>query len=208
MCGIAGFVNASETASERGSAILSRMTGAIAHRGPDDSGLFEAGRVFLGHRRLSIIDLASGHQPMMNEDGTVHIVYNGEIFNHTIVRKELENAGHIYRTHCDTETILHGYEQFGAACLERFRGMFAFALWDRTGALYSARGTGWESNRFTTTGMDDSSRLLQRSRRCSSIPPFHRPSNRRCSRSISPSAIRAENTHFFPVSADSCRGII
>jgi len=140
MCGIAGFVNVSEAASERGAAILSRMTGAIAHRGPDDSGLFEEGRVFLGHRRLSIIDLASGHQPMMNEDGTVHIVYNGEIFNHTIVRKELENAGHIYRTHCDTEAILHGYEQFGAACLERFRGMFAFALWDsKRRRLFCAR---------------------------------------------------------------------
>jgi asparagine synthase (glutamine-hydrolysing) len=131
MCGIAGFVNVRDSASpDRSTAVLSRMTGVIRHRGPDDSGTFADGRVFLGHRRLSIIDLAAGHQPMTNEDGSVHIVYNGEIFNHTVVREELEKAGHVYSTHCDTEAIIHAYEQFGAACLDRFRGMFAFALWD------------------------------------------------------------------------------
>ena len=130
MCGIAGFVNVSESAPDRGAAILSRMTGVIRHRGPDDSGHLEQGRVFLGHRRLSIIDLSGGHQPMTNEDGSIFIVYNGEIFNHTGVREELEKAGHIYTSHCDTETILHAYEQFGPACLDRFRGMFSFALWD------------------------------------------------------------------------------
>jgi len=108
------------------------MTDAIRHRGPDDSGYYTEGRVFLGHRRLSIIDLAAGKQPMANEDGTVHIVYNGEIFNHSGVRTELERAGHVYATHCDTEAIIHAYEQYGPDCLSRFRGMFAFALWDST----------------------------------------------------------------------------
>jgi len=106
------------------------MTDAIRHRGPDDSDFYTEGRVFLGHRRLSIIDLAAGRQPMANEDGTVHIVYNGEIFNHSEVRVELERAGHVYATHCDTEAIIHAYEQYGPDCLSRFRGMFAFALWD------------------------------------------------------------------------------
>ena len=133
MCGIAGFVNAGDGQGVSTPAkILARMTDAIRHRGPDDSGYYTEGRVFLGHRRLSIIDLAAGKQPMANEDGTVHIVYNGEIFNHSGVRTELERAGHVYATHCDTEAIIHAYEQYGPDCLSRFRGMFAFALWDST----------------------------------------------------------------------------
>jgi asparagine synthase (glutamine-hydrolysing) len=131
MCGIAGFVNAGDSSGVSGPAqVLAAMTDVIRHRGPDASGFYTEGRVFLGHRRLSIIDLAAGRQPMTNEDGTVHIVYNGEIFNHTGVRAELERAGHVYATHCDTEAILHAYEQYGPDCLSRFRGMFAFALWD------------------------------------------------------------------------------
>jgi asparagine synthase (glutamine-hydrolysing) len=128
MCGIAGFV---DTAGARsGDAVLARMTGAIRHRGPDESGAFRDGNVFLGHRRLSIIDVAAGRQPMANEDSTVHIIYNGEIFNHADVRAGLERAGHIYTTHCDTETIIHAYEEYGPDSLTRFRGMFAFAIWD------------------------------------------------------------------------------
>src|SRR4051812_10458298 len=130
MCGIAGFVNTKSSAVTGGLAVLSQMTDAIRHRGPDDSGFFQDGVVFLAHRRLSIIDLSAGHQPMANEDGTVNIVYNGEIFNHSGVRVELERAGHVYATHCDTEAIIHAYEQYGPDCLSRFRGMFAFALWD------------------------------------------------------------------------------
>ena len=84
----------------------------------------------LGHRRLSIVDLAAGHQPLANEDGTIWIVFNGEIYNHADVRPELEAAGHRYRTRSDTETIVHAYEQWGDACVERLRGMFAFAIWD------------------------------------------------------------------------------
>lgn len=106
------------------------MTALLAHRGPDGSGIYAEVHAALGHRRLSIIDLAAGQQPMANEDGRLRVVYNGEIFNHASLRPELEAAGHRYATRCDTEAILHGYEQYGARCVERFRGMFAFAVWD------------------------------------------------------------------------------
>ncbi len=107
------------------------MTDRIAHRGPDGSGFFCDDFVALGHRRLSIIDVAGGHQPMGNEDGRLQIIYNGEIFNHAQLRPELEAAGHQYHTRCDTETILHSYEQYGEDCVSRYRGMFSFAIWDR-----------------------------------------------------------------------------
>ncbi|MBV9761337.1 MAG: asparagine synthase (glutamine-hydrolyzing) [Acidobacteriaceae bacterium] len=129
MCGIAGYV--SVTPSSDPESVLKRMTDAIAHRGPDDSGYYHDAHAHLGHRRLSIIDLAAGHQPMANETGSHWIVYNGEIFNHLEVRPQLEQAGHRYRTHCDTETILHAYEEFGPASIDLFRGMFAYAIWDR-----------------------------------------------------------------------------
>ena len=111
--------------------MLERMRDVLTHRGPDDAGLFIDGRVGLGHRRLSIVDVASGHQPMTNEDGTLHIVYNGEIYNHAAFRESLEARGHRYETHCDTETILHLYEEHGQGCVDHLRGMFAFAIWDR-----------------------------------------------------------------------------
>jgi asparagine synthase (glutamine-hydrolysing) len=138
MCGIAGFA----TIQPKGGApeILERMTGAIRHRGPDDSGFFIDERVSLGHRRLSIVDLALGHQPLANETGDVWIVFNGEIFNHADLRPELEKAGHRYLTHCDTETIVHAYEEYGPAALERLRGMFSLAIWDsRRQTLFCAR---------------------------------------------------------------------
>ncbi|MGE5647750.1 MAG: asparagine synthase (glutamine-hydrolyzing) [Acidobacteriota bacterium] len=128
MCGIAGFVAGRSEPPER--AILDRMTAVIGHRGPDDSGVYLDAHAALGHRRLSIIDVAAGRQPMSNEDGTLQIVFNGEIFNHAELRPEFERAGHRYATRCDTETILHAYEQYGPACVERLRGMFAFAIWD------------------------------------------------------------------------------
>ena len=128
MCGIAGYLTTTPTAMQ--SSILERMTGSIRHRGPDDSGFYQDDYASLGHRRLSIIDVAAGHQPMANEDRTLWIVYNGEIFNHADLRPALEHASHHYATRCDTETILHAYEQYGPACLDRFRGMFAFAIWD------------------------------------------------------------------------------
>jgi asparagine synthase (glutamine-hydrolysing) len=138
MCGIAGYITVDPSALQRST--LERMTDVLRHRGPDDSGYYQDEHASLGHRRLSIIDVAAGHQPMANEDGSVWIVYNGEIFNHADVRPALETAGHRYATRCDTETILHGYEQYGPDCLERFRGMFAFALWDkRSRKLFAAR---------------------------------------------------------------------
>ncbi len=127
MCGIAGFVS---SRTGNAAAVLARMTASIAHRGPDGSGHLERPPVFLGHRRLSIVDLEGGSQPMFNEDGSLAIVYNGEIFNHASLRPALERSGHRYGSHCDTETILHAYEEHGPRCLDAFRGMFAFALWD------------------------------------------------------------------------------
>jgi asparagine synthase (glutamine-hydrolysing) len=121
-------------------AVLKRMRDVITHRGPDDEGIFVDGRIGLGHRRLSIVDVAAGHQPMTNEDGSLHITYNGEIYNHADFRASLEAKGHRYSTHCDTETILHLYEEYGEACVEHLRGMFAFAIWDqRKRQLFIAR---------------------------------------------------------------------
>ena len=132
MCGIAGLVHR-EAGSQR--ALVESITTRLAHRGPDGAGYWPAeaearSHAWLGHRRLSIIDVAAGAQPMCNEDATLWIIYNGEIFNHAALRPGLEAAGHRYRTHCDTETVLHAWEQSGADCLREFRGMFAFALWD------------------------------------------------------------------------------
>jgi len=106
------------------------MRDIITHRGPDDAGLHCDAHAALAHRRLSIVDLSTGHQPLASEDGTVWVVFNGEIYNHADIRRDLEARGHRYRTRSDTETIVHAYEEWGDACVERFRGMFAFALWD------------------------------------------------------------------------------
>jgi asparagine synthase (glutamine-hydrolysing) len=129
MCGIAGIV-ASDGLAPEDHARAVAMRDVIAHRGPDDSGIFVDDRAALAHRRLSIVDLSAGHQPLANERDDVWIVFNGEIYNHADVRPELEAAGHVYRTRCDTETIVHAYEQWGDACVDHFRGMFAFAIWD------------------------------------------------------------------------------
>ncbi len=139
MCGIAGFVTQGTGPESRG--ILDRMTSIIRHRGPDDSGFYiDPAGAHLGHRRLSIVDVAGGHQPMSNEDGSVWIAYNGEVFNHAEVRPELERAGHRFATRSDTEALLHAYEEFGPAMLERFRGMFSFVIWDaRRRTLFAAR---------------------------------------------------------------------
>ena len=137
MCGIAGFISSERVADP---AIIHRMTDSIAHRGPDGSGFFQDDHAALGHRRLSIIDVAAGNQPMSNEDGRLQIIYNGEIFNHAQLRPALEHAGHRYQTHCDTETVLHAYEQYGDNCVSHFRGMFAFTIWDQTNrTLFCAR---------------------------------------------------------------------
>jgi asparagine synthase (glutamine-hydrolysing) len=129
MCGIAGKFNfdaARPIDCER----LEAMASAVAHRGPDAAGYFVGAGIGLGHRRLSIIDLATGDQPLANEDRTVWVVFNGEIYNFAEIRTELESFGHRFRTHTDTEVIVHAYEQWGDNAVDRFRGMFAFALWD------------------------------------------------------------------------------
>jgi len=106
------------------------MADALQHRGPDDEGYYVSGQVGFGFRRLSIIDLSTGHQPISNEDGTVWIVFNGEIYNYQELRQDLKNKGHVFKTQTDTEVIVHLYEEFGEACVEKLRGMFAFAVWD------------------------------------------------------------------------------
>jgi len=130
MCGIVGIFN-SRTAHPIDAALLSRMNDLQFHRGPDGDGVFVDRGIGLGHRRLSIIDLSGGAQPLFNEDHTVVVVYNGEIYNFKELSRDLINRGHQFRTHCDTEVIVHAWEEWGEACVERFRGMFAFALWDQ-----------------------------------------------------------------------------
>jgi len=116
------------------------MCAAMVHRGPDDEGIYTSGPAGIGMRRLSIVDLATGHQPLSNEDGTVWIVFNGEIYNHAALREKLQSLGHQYSTHSDTETIVHLYEEYGPDCVQHLRGMFAFAIWDaRTQRLFIAR---------------------------------------------------------------------
>lgn len=129
MCGIAGYLNL-DRQRPASRELVTAMCDTIVHRGPDDQGLFVDGSVGLGMRRLAIIDVASGHQPIANEDGTIHIVFNGEIYNHAELRAGLVQAGHRFSTSTDTETILHLYEDHGDACVDHLRGMFAFAIWD------------------------------------------------------------------------------
>jgi asparagine synthase (glutamine-hydrolysing) len=129
MCGIAGKFNFdNENPIDRGRLVA--MTSVVSHRGPDADGFYVGGGAGLGHRRLSIIDLSTGDQPLANEDRTIWVVFNGEIYNFADIRVELEAHGHRFRTHTDTEVIVHAYEQWGEHAVERFRGMFAFALWD------------------------------------------------------------------------------
>src|SRR5436190_1648562 len=135
MCGIAGFVEDSTTAAPFGAetsrALIHRMCDVIRHRGPDDEGVWADEGVALGMRRLSIIDLSTGHQPIHNEDRSVWVVFNGEIYNFRELRRELEAAGHRFYTASDTEVIVHAYEEWGTAAMSRLRGMFGLAIWDR-----------------------------------------------------------------------------
>lgn len=129
MCGIAGYFNLELNQNER-LTFLTRMCDCIIHRGPDDSGYFADEIAGIGMRRLSIIDLDGGHQPIANEDSTKHIVYNGEVYNYENIRSELIGKGHQFRTNSDTEVILHLYEEIGEQCVERLNGMFSLAIWD------------------------------------------------------------------------------
>jgi asparagine synthase (glutamine-hydrolysing) len=138
VCGIAGFVNRAGLAVDRG--VLERMVATLTHRGPDGDGFHVNGPVALGHRRLAIIDVDGGAQPMSNEDDSVWVTYNGELYNEVELRAQLEARGHRYRTHCDTESLVHLYEDYGAPFVSRVNGMFALALWDgRSRRLVLAR---------------------------------------------------------------------
>ena len=123
MCGIAGFWGAPDAA------LLATMTARIAHRGPDGEGFFEHPLASLGHRRLAIIDPAGGHQPVGTDDGSVQLTYNGEVYNFRELRAELIARGHRFRSQCDSEVVVHGYEEWGDEIIQRAIGMFAFALW-------------------------------------------------------------------------------
>jgi len=129
MCGICGKLNFDPGAAVP-AGLLKSMADTIEHRGPDDQGYYASGPVGFGFRRLSIIDLNTGHQPICNEDGTVWIVFNGEIYNYRELREDLLSRGHTFKSQTDTEVIVHLYEEFGEGCLEKLRGMFAFAIWD------------------------------------------------------------------------------
>lgn len=139
MCGIVGIFDL-HGGGDIDRELLSQMNERQFHRGPDEGGLHVEAGVGLGHRRLSIIDLSTGQQPLFNEDGSVVVTYNGEIYNFPELSDELKAAGHIFKTHCDTEVIVHAWEEWGEQCVERFRGMFAFAIWDRNKrTLFMAR---------------------------------------------------------------------
>src|SRR5688572_29475401 len=138
MCGIAGIVNPAGRAASHEE--LQRMCAAMIHRGPDDEGVYLNGEVGLGMRRLKIIDLETGNQPLRNEDGSVWVVLNGEIYNFKELRRDLEQRGHVFYTGTDTEVIVHLYEEYGEDCVQHLRGMFGFALWDvRSKTLLLAR---------------------------------------------------------------------
>ncbi|HYG36030.1 MAG TPA: asparagine synthetase B, partial [Clostridia bacterium] len=138
MCGICGIFDLAGNPIDRET--LARMSEVIQHRGPDGAGEYVDGEVGLGHRRLSIIDVGGGSQPIGNEDGKVQIVFNGEIYNFVELREQLQKAGHQFRTRSDTEVIVHAYEEWGVQCVKRFNGMFAFAIWDsRERELFIAR---------------------------------------------------------------------
>ena len=150
MCGIAGFVGQAGTANaEMSQAIIRQMCDVIEHRGPDDEGYYVRDEVALGMRRLAIIDITSGSQPISNEAGTIWIVFNGEIYNHRELRQELIKHGHFFSTHSDTETIVHLYEEEGEQCVEKLRGMFVFAIWDQHEHKLLLLATGWAKSRCT-----------------------------------------------------------
>ena len=137
MCGFIGFTN---YINDDGT-VLSGMMDKIVHRGPDALGKYVDNNICLGFRRLSIVDLADGDQPMFNEDGSLVLVFNGEIYNHAEIREELISLGHTFKTsHSDSEVLLHGYEQYGAELVKKLRGMFAFVIYNKNdGTLFGAR---------------------------------------------------------------------
>ena len=138
MCGIYGIIKPG--GDEILTSIADSMRGAIHHRGPDNEGFHREPGLVLGNNRLSIVDLSGGNQPIFNEDRTLIIIFNGEIYNHIELRGDLEKKGHVFKTNSDTETVLHAFEEYGHQCIERLNGMFAFAVWNtREKSLFLAR---------------------------------------------------------------------
>ena len=129
MCGFVGYIDGGDTLRDEG--VLHSMADAIRHRGPDDADYYMDGTIALGFRRLSIIDLEGGRQPILNEDGTKVLTFNGEIYNYQEIKKDLLAAGHVFKTATDSEVLLHGYEEYGTQLLNKLRGMFAFVIWDK-----------------------------------------------------------------------------
>ena len=148
MCGIAGYV--AEEGIRPSERLAAAMCDRLRHRGPDGCGYFTDSRVALGHRRLSIIDLSGGSQPMGNEDGSIQVVFNGEIYNYLELRRELIAKGHVFRTASDTEVLVHLYEEAGERMPEYLNGMFAFAIWDARRQLLFWPATVSARSRCTT----------------------------------------------------------
>jgi asparagine synthase (glutamine-hydrolysing) len=146
MCGICGAIDFSEPANA--AEIVRLMTPTMLHRGPDDEGYLDRGPLSLGMRRLSIIDVEGGHQPIFNEDGTIGVVLNGEIYNFQDLQQQLKDLGHTFRTRSDSEVIAHAYEEWGADCVERFQGMFALAIWDGRENGEKGKGEGVKGGRL------------------------------------------------------------
>ena len=152
MCGIAGFVlRHDEWPDDAKDRVIAEMCRRIAHRGPDDQRVALLGDTALGVRRLAIIDLAGGYQPIAGEDGSVTVAFNGEIYNYRELRAVLQAKGHRFRTQSDTEVIVHAYEEYGASCVDHLRGMFGFAIWDaRRRTLFLARDRAGEKPLYYT----------------------------------------------------------
>ena len=163
MCGIAGLLRTSGLLPTD-SATVTAMTDCLAHRGPDGSGQYVGEGVVLGHRRLSIIDLATGDQPFVSADRRLALVYNGELYNYLEIRTELKALGRTFRTESDTEVILQAYEQWGTDCLARFNGMWAFALWDSRNQYCFARVIGSVRSRSSMPSVPAPSRSARRSK--------------------------------------------
>lgn len=136
MCGIVGFIGEDENKE----VIIKKMTDRMVHRGPDEEGYYIDEKIALGHRRLSIIDLENGTQPMLNKNKSLVVIFNGEIYNYVELKEELKLQGHEFRTNSDTEVLLHGYEEWGKELPKKLRGMFAFSIWDKASkTLFCAR---------------------------------------------------------------------